>query len=89
MIHKQKISRGEIIVICRFFEESYKIIDEGLSSGNVLVHCYAGVSRSATITAAYLMNKNSWSVREALSNIKRLRPVIGPNKGFIRQLNKL
>ena len=51
------------IQLFRFFAVSYDFIDEGLRNGNVLIHCYAGVSRSTTILAAYLMKKNGWGQR--------------------------
>jgi hypothetical protein len=57
--------------------------------GNILVHCAQGVSRSATIVAGYLMRKESMSCQEALSFIKCLRPVSGPNDGFRAQLKQL
>lgn len=43
--------------ISRYFEEAYNIITEGLERGNVYVHCFAGVSRSATIVISFLMKK--------------------------------
>ena len=63
-------------------------IDDALKSGNVLIHCYAGVSRSTTILTAYLMRKNSWAMREVLELVKKQRPFINPNKGFKSQLRK-
>lgn len=37
------------------FESAVAFIAEGAASKGVLVHCYHGVSRSATLMAAYLM----------------------------------
>jgi dual specificity phosphatase 12 len=42
------------------FESCIKFIDRNLPLGNVVVHCQAGVSRSATIVIAYLMQKKGW-----------------------------
>ncbi|XP_061105948.1 dual specificity protein phosphatase 14 [Conger conger] len=54
--------------------------------GAVLVHCAAGVSRSATLCLAYLMKYHRVSLAEAHAWVKARRPVIRPNAGFWRQL---
>ncbi len=38
-------------------DEVSKLIDEGRNRGGVLVHCYAGVSRSSSFVIAYLIGK--------------------------------
>ena len=50
--------------------------DKIVRKGGVLVHCQAGMSRSATITAAYLMKVLGLGVEEALEMIRKVRPVI-------------
>ena len=52
----------------------------------VLVHCMAGMSRSATLLANYLMKKYKMNALTALDRLKKLRPIVRPNTGFIRQL---
>lgn len=42
----------------QFLDETFEIIDKGRVKGGVLVHCYAGVSRSSSIVIAYLIRKN-------------------------------
>ncbi|KAH9965764.1 protein-tyrosine phosphatase-like protein [Russula dissimulans] len=55
--------------------------------GRVLVHCLMGISRSATVVASYLMATRHISVQKALFTIKRARPIIQPNYGFIKELH--
>ncbi|XP_069507105.1 dual specificity protein phosphatase 15 [Ambystoma mexicanum] len=57
-----------------------------MKGGNCLVHCLAGISRSPTIVAAYIMAVTGLSWRQALDAVKVLRPCIDPNVGFKQQL---
>lgn len=52
----------------------------------VLVHCLAGISRSVTITVAYLMYSLSLSLNDAYDHVKRCKPNISPNFSFMGQL---
>lgn len=55
-------------------------------SFHVLVHCVAGVSRSAAVVIAYLMKYRRMTLRDAFNYCYNLRPVIRPNNGFMVQL---
>lgn len=72
-----------------YFEEAANFIQDGVESkGKVLVHCRAGISRSATLVLAFLMLKKNLSVQEALRTVRSKRAII-PNDGFLRQLCEL
>lgn len=52
----------------------------------VLVHCSAGISRSATIVIAYLILEHKMSLESAYIHVRARREVICPNLGFMQQL---
>ncbi|KAI5451020.1 tyrosine protein phosphatase yvh1 [Naganishia albida] len=54
--------------------------------GAVLVHCQAGMSRSATVVAAYLMKTLNIPPEEAVEMIREKRPVVYPSETFREQL---
>lgn len=53
---------------------------------NILVHCAAGVSRSASFLVAYFMKHKKMPFGEALSFVKSRRSCVHPNSGFRKQL---
>jgi atypical dual specificity phosphatase len=55
-------------------------------SGKTLIHCVAGVSRSASLVCAYLIKYENMSLRQAYQYVKMARPIIRPNVGFWKQL---
>ncbi|MGF1503958.1 MAG: dual specificity protein phosphatase family protein [Chloroflexi bacterium] len=58
------------------------MVEQGRS---VYVHCFAGVGRSPTLAAAYLVT-TGLSSSEALQLLKEKRPVVDPNRAQIRAL---
>lgn len=91
------VSQGNHLDIClpdndeanisQHFDEVYTFIRQHVREGHsVLVHCAAGISRSTTLVAAYLMMSYQWDAFEALELIKERRPCIRPNDGFLEQL---
>ncbi|KAF8261764.1 phosphatases II [Lactarius quietus] len=67
--------------VCRF-------VDEALNAGGVvLIHGVHGLSRGATIMAAYVMWSRRISAAEALDVVRRHREQIWPNAGFTEQLS--
>lgn len=73
--------------IMQFFQQTNEFIDDAVSKGgSVLVHCIAGISRSATCACAYIMKKNKWKAAETIEYVKSKRPIANPNKSFVEQL---
>lgn len=52
----------------------------------ILVHCAAGISRSATAVIAYLMKHGKLPFNQALSLVRSKRPVANPHPHLIRSL---
>ena len=76
-----------IIVGSLKYSYCFIIADEARGSEQgVLVHCLAGISRSVTITVAYLMQKRNLSLNEAYDYVKTCKPNISPNFNFMGQL---
>ena len=69
--------------IIKYFGECLLFIND---DKKILVHCFAGASRSATIIIAYLMWKNQLDYVESCNILQKIRPTIYPNYGFVRQL---
>ena len=67
-------------------EEAVDFIAAGRKAGGVLVHCYAGQSRSASFVIAYLLAKEHMSLAQAWTTVRKARPCVHPNQGFLRQL---
>lgn len=77
------------IPITDYFPSAFEFINSALSSnppGRVLVHCFAGKSRSASIVIGYVMQRNGWSFSKAFEYVQSRREVVDPNFGFCAQL---
>ena len=68
------------------FDKAHEFILQTPKNENILVHCMAGVSRSATIVLSYLIKCHKMNLNDAHKLLKEKRPQINPNSGFIRQL---
>lgn len=84
--------------ISTHFSDALKFIHEAISQKEaVLVHCRFGVSRSATIVIAYLMQYGTkespkpspMSYETSFDFVKARRPQVSPNLGFVLALHQL
>lgn len=92
----QELTREEMCQAASFIEQflkpkGFKTGSTTENAGGVLVHCWAGHSRSVAIVVFYLMKKTQRfkSVTETLEFIRTKRPYISPNSGFVAQLEQL
>lgn len=69
-------------------ETTHEFIDEALKQpgGAILIHCQAGVSRSVTLAASYLMRERRIGADEALEIVRSKRPAAKPISYFVEQL---
>lgn len=82
----KKLADHQFSNILEVMEECLEFIDEAVSQKkNILVHCFAGKSRSATLVLAYIMAKEKQSVRRTLDQVRKIR-FVKPNMGFYKQL---
>lgn len=56
--------------------------------GRALIHCLAGVSRSAALLIGYLMIHKNMTLLEAYGFVRSRRPCVQPNQAFRLQLAK-
>lgn len=82
----------------KFYEYIEKAVDfihdEILNNKNILVHCYAGRQRSASIVACYLIKYGKIKYKEAIESIKTKRelaftPEINFEKSIIKFEKKI
>ena len=71
--------------INKFFEQTNNFIE---SSKKVYIHCKAGISRSSSVTIAYLMWKNKLNFQKAFDIVKSKRRIICPNDNYLNQLKE-
>jgi len=98
---KISIPDSHNITITDYFPTTFEFIDNAINNGGrVLVHCFAGKSRSASIIIGYLMKQEKinfegetpltptplQAFENALQIVQRIRPCVEPNLAFCTQL---
>jgi len=76
------------VILCNYFPAVFKFINNALDTGGrILVHCFAGKSRSASFVIAYFMQYQNMNYMDAFKHVQTHRAVIEPNFGFELQLH--
>ena len=69
------------------FARCFEFIQNAKENGHVvMVHCNAGISRSSTITIAYIMQSQRMNLSDAYAFVKHRRDIIAPNLDFMGEL---
>jgi hypothetical protein len=67
-------------------EQVKELNDEGLK---IYIHCYAGISRSASFVIYYLMKYHKMKFEDAFKYVRERRYCVQPNASFVEQLKYL
>jgi protein-tyrosine phosphatase len=70
-------------------EITYKYIEKQINNNNIiLIHCFAGRSRSVALVLFYLIKKYKKSIDESYNNILKKREVVNINKSFYDEIEE-
>lgn len=81
--------RPSVDNLLKVLEPTYNFIMSAIKSNpraRILVHCAAGVSRSASIVTYYLMKKHTTGFNQALELLRTKRGIVNPNPWYRNQL---
>lgn len=86
LIHAHDSPQQDLL---KFFDESIEFLHKARTSGgSVLVHCRVGMSRSVTLTIAYIMSITKLNFPTVMNSVRGARKIAYPNYGFQKQLEK-
>jgi len=72
-------------------DESVRFIDSELAAGRaVMVHCLAGVGRTGSVLAAYMISRDGLTADQALARLRAIRPgsVERAQEGAVREYER-
>lgn len=76
--------------ITNYLDKSFDKIEEFLNrnDGNILIHCYMGASRSASIVSYYISKKTNIDILQVIEQLKKIRPNINLTHRFLDDLTQ-
>ena len=72
-----------------FYQTVLAFENQNDGSAKILVHCYAGRSRSAALVLYYLTKRYQMTITEALELLTKKRPLVNINQEFIREIQEI
>ena len=84
-IHKYEIKDTPVQKIKEYINEIISIINNNIKDKKILIHCYSGISRSASFVLAYLVENRKMSLNDAFTFVREKRNIL-PNVYFMKQL---
>lgn len=86
--HKIPIRDDNCQSIQPYLKESYNVIKQFMeeNNGNILVHCYMGASRSATIVANFISTETGEDITQVIDKLTNKRPIVNPTEKFVADL---
>lgn len=70
-----------------FYEKFYNLVEKN-PKRRILIHCFAGRSRSASLVLYYMMRKYKYTMDEALEYMKKKRSIINLNCKFLHEIKE-
>jgi hypothetical protein len=81
------LADGEFQELDHKFWEALKFVRTAIDTGGcVFLHCRRGISRSAALGLAYLVEAKGMTLDHALEHLEQRRPIAKINPGFLEQI---
>jgi hypothetical protein len=88
--YKYRIHDNNIDDIEPILRDSYTVLNRHIDQGDrVLVHCFMGASRSASVVIYYLMNKHNFRYEQAKNYVISQRPLVNLSFRFDQTLRNV
>jgi len=86
--HIVEIPDVPTVSLLQYLPECKSFIDEGRANGGILIHCDSGISRSAAVVIAYVMQDLKMTYDQSFQYVSDRRCCVHPNLGFMHQLSE-
>ncbi|KIK61648.1 hypothetical protein GYMLUDRAFT_569688 [Collybiopsis luxurians FD-317 M1] len=73
--------------ILAHLDTTTQFVKAALDEDETNIHCFQGISRSATVACAYLISTAGMTAMEAIAFVQSKRKIVSPNNGFRKQLH--